>query len=482
MIDQPPTHGKGALILATLFVIGFVSACSIYANLSFAVTDKANLKYFPPFRPYVNINGNRHLGGEYRQMARALAAGEGFSNPMDQPTGPTAWQPPILPLFMAALLWATDGDGDSVMAVVLFMQAYVLMGTGLLVLILVRRTTRRIGPFAATFVFVASLILDFRIWFQLTHDSWLVLLAIDLLIAGLCLIDPFHGWKSAAGWGLFGGFCAMTSPIVGFAWAVSTCVAATRRRVGSRLVIALLFAGLALAPWTIRNYLVFGRFIPMKSNLAFELYQSQCLQPNGLLLNFVDHPYRARDPEGRQYKALGETAYLDLKRAQFLESVRADPLDFLDRVAYRFLGATVWYVPFAGGGQRRAWEIWACRLTYPVPFLALLFLGFSAFRQRLCAVQWTVIGVYFLYLSPYIGASYYERYAMPLLAAKVLVVLWAIDRLFRLRLKEGYIHGPANVQTAKPIPVSTTIDNQTSQRIVAQRREPSTSGSGNGTE
>ena len=42
------------------------------------------------------------------------------------------------------------------------------------------------------------------------------------------------------------------------------------------------------------------------------------------------------------------------------------------------------------------------------------------------------MGAYALYLGPYIGVSYYERYAMPLLAVKCLLVIWAADRLLAL--------------------------------------------------
>jgi hypothetical protein len=35
-------------------------------------------------------------------------------------------------------------------------------------------------------------------------------------------------------------------------------------------------------------------------------------------------------------------------------------------------------------------------------------------------------------LLPYIVASYYERYAVPLLTVKVLLVVWAVDRLLSL--------------------------------------------------
>jgi hypothetical protein len=177
-------------ILSVLFLITAVFACSIWANLSFAVTNKANLRYIPPFKPYVNVNGNHHLGGEYFQMARSLRAGEGFSHPFDKPTGPTAWQPPVLPMILAGLLWACDGSRDGVMEVVVFLQVYVLIGTGVLILALVRQTGRRIGAVVAATTFFLAMLCHFRLCFQSTHDSWLVMLALDLLIAGFCWMQP----------------------------------------------------------------------------------------------------------------------------------------------------------------------------------------------------------------------------------------------------------------------------------------------------
>ena len=42
----------------------------------------------------------------------------------------------------------------------------------------------------------------------------LILLAVDLLVAGFCWLRPLGGWKSAVGWGALGGFCALVNPIV----------------------------------------------------------------------------------------------------------------------------------------------------------------------------------------------------------------------------------------------------------------------------
>src|SRR5205807_7814520 len=132
-------------------------------------------------------------------------------------------------------------------------------------------------------------------------------------------------------------------------------------RAWSKLLVTLLAAALTLAPWTIRNYLVFGRLIPVKSNAAYELYQSQCLQPDGLIQNktFPSHPHMAPGRERQQYKDLGEMAFLDQKRQRFWQSVSADPMGFVKRVADRFFGVTLWYVPFDRTGEAtRLWLLW----------------------------------------------------------------------------------------------------------------------------
>jgi hypothetical protein len=325
-----------------------------------------------------------------------------------------------------------DGNDDAVMAVVVLVQVAVLIGTGLLVLALVRQTTGRVGAWAAVALFGVGLACYFRWCFQMTQDWWLVLLALDLLSAGLCWWRPLGGKKAAAAWGLFGGFCALVNPVVGLTWGLLTSAAGWRGRAWSRLALAVLAAGLTLLPWAVRNYRVFGRLVPVKSNLAYELYQSQCMQPDGLLQRrtLQLHPYTAATREGREYNALGEKAYMDRKDRQFWEAVSSRPADFLGRVGQRFLGATLWYEPFDRAQEpRRPWSLWFSRLTHPLPFLALLVLAATSARRPLRQAQWVVIGVYLFYLLPYVAVSYYERYAVPLLGTKVLLVIWSAERL-----------------------------------------------------
>lgn len=421
-------------IAAVIILVSAIFACSIWANLSFLVTNPANYRYFPPFKAY-NNNHNRHLGAEYLNIAKAMVAGEGFANPFADPTGPTAWMPPVLPTILAGLLWLCDGNLDVVMAVYIFLQVYTLVGTALLVLMMARKTTTATGTWLAALAFFLAVIGDFHLWFQFTHDCWLVLLGIDLLIIGLCWFTPLRSKKTAIFWGACGGLFALINPIIAFNWGILTTLSAWRQRSWRQLMVAVLAAGITLAPWIIRNYLVFGRLIPVKSNLVYELYQSQCLLPDGLLQPkaFGLHPYSSPNAERRHYAKVGEMEFLDEKRQLFWKSFHADPLDYADRVASRFLGATLWYVPFSRSDETaRPWVTWASRLLHPLPFLGLLVLAFTGMWERLHGYQWMVIGVYLLYLIPYVAVSYYERYAMPLLGVKVLLVVWGADRLLAL--------------------------------------------------
>jgi hypothetical protein len=373
-----------------------------------------------------------NLNTEYFNIARALAAGEGFAHPFQGQTGPTAWMAPALPVFLAALLYAGAGDANVVAVTTVALQIFAVAGTGILVLALVRHTTRRVGPLLSAAMFLVVALAHFRICFLTASlDCWLLLLAVDLLLAGLCWASPLSDKKRAVAWGIFGAGLALVSPVVGFTWGMMSLPLAWRQRNGSRLALAFVAAMLTLMPWMIRNYLLFGRLIPVKSNLAYELYQSQCRQRTGLLRpeTFGTHPYQAARPDGREYRALGEAAFLDLKRQQFLEAVQDNPGDFLDRLADRFLGALLWHEPFNAQEARYSWVLRLTRVIHPLPFLASLLLIFWGVARDLPWACWAGVGVYLLCLLPYVAISYYDRYSMPLVGVKALLVLWAIEEV-----------------------------------------------------
>jgi hypothetical protein len=461
---QTVPNFRGAALLVVVAVLG----CSLYANFALLVRSPAVFRFFPPFESGNNAHKVDHLGCEYYNIAGALVSGRGFADPFLEQTGPTAWMPPVLCWVTAALRWATASDRESVAAFVVVLQDLALIGTGLLVIELARRTTGRVG--LATAIFVAVLLGNFRQCFQFTHDCWIILAALDLLIAGMVWLRPLgSSWRAAASWGAFGGICALLSPVVGFAWGILALVAGWRHGKRARLALALMAAVLTVAPWVIRNYLVFGRFIPVKSNLAYELHQSQCAQAGGVLRApaFSSHPASHNGEERTSYKRLGEMAYLDEKWRIFRDAVRANPGDFLKRVCNRFLAATLVYVPFnLTEGSRRAWVLWLNRLAYPLPFLCMLVLVCTARRRPLMHAEWIVMGVYLIYLLPYVLVSYYERYKFPVLVAEAALLVCGIDRArqWLAVTSRRAVEGPRLTVPAASTPARATILRETQGR------------------
>ncbi len=243
-----PKRISGLVVLSLIMVI---TSCSIYANLSFAVTDRANLKYFPPFEPFVDANANKLLGAEYFNIAVALAAGKGFANPFGEETGPTAWMAPVLPTILAGLLWAAADNHIVVTGFFIVFQVSILIGTGILVLTLAREATSRLGTWATAVIYLIWVADDFYMWFQRTHDYWLILLAVDILVAGLCWYEPLKSKMHALRWGFCGGIFALINPIVAFCWGVFSVANAHWHRTYYNLSISLLAFALTMGPWIV---------------------------------------------------------------------------------------------------------------------------------------------------------------------------------------------------------------------------------------
>lgn len=66
------------------------------------------------------------------------------------------------------------------------------------------------------------------------------------------------------------------------------------------------------------------------------------------------------------------------------------------------------------------------------------------------------IGAYVICLTPYVVVNHYERYAVPLLAAKALLVTWGMERLAPVWYKKQISRWHAAAGIAEPEPESVT--------------------------
>jgi len=378
-----------------------------------------------------------HLGGEYRCIAEALATGRGYSDPFGVPTGPTAWMPPVFPLLMAALLKLL-GDFEAVAVVVVTLQNLVLIYAGLLVLRAVSGPEHlAYSRLIAFTLFVVANACHYYYVFRFTHDHVVVQLWVCLLYD---LTDRLFrrvpGTLASAGWGVVGGLSVLTAPVLGPVWVgLSVMLVASEKRI-RQFAISVLIATGVIAPWIARNALVLHRFIPVKSNLSFELYQSQCLERDGVLrqVTAFTHPYLCDGPERALYKQVGEMKYLDEKRDTFLESVRQDPLSYLKRAANRLLAATVLFIPY--DSSIGPVSDFLGQLIHPLPIIGILLM--------LAGSRWTkdrrkviALVIFCLYITPYIWVSYYIRYMVPLLFIKVLFCFWGLESARRMNWRFG---------------------------------------------
>jgi hypothetical protein len=154
-------------------------------------------------------------------------------------------------------------------------------------------------------------------------------------------------------YGLLWGLTLMTNPSIGMllpfllGWSVYRARVRIPLPVAATLPRAFLVLGLAVLcclPWTIRNYSVFHRFVPLRSNFPFELYI-------GNNENYADDhprfpPPITKERETVRYIHMGEIPFMDeeLRKAKLFLFTHPRKVLFLfaDRFAAFWTGA-----PFA---------------------------------------------------------------------------------------------------------------------------------------
>jgi 4-amino-4-deoxy-L-arabinose transferase-like glycosyltransferase len=288
----------------------------------------------------VAVRGNQPYGYELGRVARAIAAGEGFSSPLRLfDTGPTAWFTPIYPYLVAGIfkVWGIYSELSHII-ITLLNSAFVSL-TIIPIHGIAKRTFGQSVAVASSWIWV---FLPTAMFFPIAWvwDTTLAALFLALIFWATLAMRETQTISAWAGYGALWATGVLINPsilslfpfLLGWLlWQSHKNQAPSARLAAS----ALLIFTIALVPWTVRNYRVFGKFIVLRSNFGLELWLgnnpsvpdtwSPWLHPNDNLL------------EGEKYERMGEIAYMAEKQKEAITFMRTHPADTLYFTFRRFV-------------------------------------------------------------------------------------------------------------------------------------------------
>jgi 4-amino-4-deoxy-L-arabinose transferase-like glycosyltransferase len=278
---------------------------------------------------------------ETGHIAYSIASGEGYSSPFQRDTGPTAWLAPVYPYLLAGIFKLFGIYTIHSFFAALFLNIIFSAAVCVPIFYAGKRIVGLGVASAAAWlwaIFPNAVIIPFEwIW----DTSLSALLVATLLWATLELAES----RRLLDWFLYGllwGLALLTNPAVALLLPIFLGWAAYRtrghhRRANSflRPLLAAAIAALCCVPWTIRNYMQFHKFVPLRSNFAFELYI-------GNNQNYDDQR-RSRpgaitqEREILRYLHMGETAFMDEEKRKAFAFIEAHPRIEAWLIAQRFV-------------------------------------------------------------------------------------------------------------------------------------------------
>lgn len=313
--------------------------------------------------------------GDYRSIAKHVAEGKGFT--IDGQT-PTAYRPPLYPLFLAIVYRMNERPLSGKLAGSLFWGASIVVAYFI---------SRKL--FGSSTAMTTAILMAFYLPLMF-YNSLLITEVLATLLVGLlflCLIDyeQSHRLRALAAGGIALGLAGLTrTAFLGLAPIVILWLFVSPKidRKFSRAILFVICAAVVVAPWSVRNYLTFGQFVAVDTNSGV----------NFLLGNNPEtpltHSWEANEP-GR-VKAL-EAAFADgpQDEAEFQAQAFREGLSFIihnpGRAIVLFVGKVMdfWEMERIFFGLFVSGSWW---LTAPTGWLIVLLIQLSFVATLLLAI------------------------------------------------------------------------------------------------
>ena len=285
------------------------------------------------------IDNNFSFGWEMGRIGAAIASGQGFSNPFGAQSGSTAWEPPLYPYLVAGVFRVFGIYSRPSAFVLLAINSAFSALTCIPIFLAARRIFSEKVAVAAAWAW--ALLPNVMFWS--TRAVWETSLA-GLLLANVVWLalrlEDQEGWLPWLQFGLLWGIAALSStsllsflPAAGL-WIWYRRARAHKRSVGGIVLASAVFLA-CITPWILRNHATFGRWIFIRDNFGAELRLGNGTGGNGTWMEYL-HP--TQDVYAmRQYESMGELAYIDMRKEQAIDYIKADYARFAGLCLKRFI-------------------------------------------------------------------------------------------------------------------------------------------------
>jgi 4-amino-4-deoxy-L-arabinose transferase-like glycosyltransferase len=365
----------------------------------------------------------------YVGMARNIAEGEGWHV---QPWA-RAERPPLYPLFLALHLLLAGGIAPALTTQAVLGAAACAAAARIGARLWGPRAGALAGLLAAAYpplVFVSTRFLSEAVYIPIVVAQ--LLAAVEAGRAAFARES-----RRAAGWALLAGalgglgtLARAAHLLFPLALAAAFAVAWWRARQLAAPDGAAILAGgvlllvaahlLVVAPWTVRNRVVLGAFVPVTTQSGKALYEAAFPGATGGPVEWRDHP-AARDVAGRA-RGLDEVAEDRLLRAEAWRSIRDNPLRFASLAVVKLY--RLW-TPVPNHAPYRHPLVLAAAVLVCAPVLVLAFLGALRLRRgSILVVLLLALPLYVTLLhTVFIGSI---RYRLPVEPVLLLLAAWRL--------------------------------------------------------
>ncbi len=366
------------------------------------------------------------FGFEMGRIGRSLAQGQGFGNPFNGATGPTAWEPPLYP-FLITTVFRVFGIYTRTSAIFLLGLNSIFSALTCIPIFLIAKRCfdERVAVWSAwTWALLPSVI------FWCTRWVWETSLAALLLAVIFCLtltMDEKDGLKPWLQFGLLWGVAALTNTaLLSFLPVSGLWIWYHRAKLGKRSLAGVAIASVVFAasitPWLVRNYRTFGQVVFIRSNFGAELRLGNGPGADGTWMDYL-HPTK-NVVEMQRYRDLGELAYVAERKREALAYIHEDYA--------RFAGLSLKRFVYYWGGLPKASEGPVLRFLRNSLFLASSVLAFwglgRALRQRKPG-SWLFFWLVLSYPLVYYFVFPHPRYRHPIEPELGILMLYVISEV-----------------------------------------------------